>query len=255
MGESTRSRDDFTCHYDGCGRQRLYGDLCRGHDKQLRIGRGLRPISGTGKAAARPVDCSFEDCTDPVSAGTPGPGLCGGHLLQLRRKGALTSKRPFLPPGAKECSRLGCATKSRAYGLCPKHAARKAYRDKNPIDASYKVCPVEGCQGEYTLRAGLPMCLRHRSHGIKYGLDAAGVVALWDDAKCAMCGETEDLHIDHDHACCDNPKGGSCGACVRGLLCANCNHLLGFAGDKPERLMAAVAYLDAFAARPVRLVA
>ena len=52
------------------------------------------------------------------------------------------------------------------------------------------------------------------------------------DYKCAIC-ETEYIeqnkrfHVDHDHLCC--PDTGSCGQCVRGLLCSKCNLLLGHA--------------------------
>lgn len=63
---------------------------------------------------------------------------------------------------------------------------------------------------------------------------------------CAICGTNDPggrpWHIDHDHACCRGK--GSCGQCVRGLLCTNCNLLLGHAGDNPARLLQAIHYLQ-----------
>ena len=53
----------------------------------------------------------------------------------------------------------------------------------------------------------------------------------------------ERLHVDHDHACCSKRKM-SCGKCVRGLLCSQCNHLLGDADDDTERLLSAIDYLE-----------
>jgi hypothetical protein len=40
---------------------------------------------------------------------------------------------------------------------------------------------------------------------------------------CEICGRlsAENLHVDHDHNCCNTPK--SCGVCVRGVICNRCN--------------------------------
>jgi hypothetical protein len=63
---------------------------------------------------------------------------------------------------------------------------------------------------------------------------------------CAMCPTTPEkqgrlLAVDHDHACCPTQMR-SCGRCVRGLLCSNCNTALGVVENK-EFLMTAMDYL------------
>lgn len=55
------------------------------------------------------------------------------------------------------------------------------------------------------------------------------------------------MHIDHDHSCC--PGKGSCGKCVRGILCRNCNVGLGFLKDSIPRLEDAISYLSSYEAR------
>ena len=47
--------------------------------------------------------------------------------------------------------------------------------------------------------------------------------------------------IDHDHGCC--PGTATCGKCVRGLICHNCNKTLGLVDDSVETLLAMVEYL------------
>ena len=65
------------------------------------------------------------------------------------------------------------------------------------------------------------------------------------DHSCAICGcmfISGNLPIiDHDHSCC--PNNGSCGRCIRGLLCRNCNLTLGRFKDDPEWFDSAVSYL------------
>ena len=61
---------------------------------------------------------------------------------------------------------------------------------------------------------------------------------------CAICeGDPgqKGFHIDHDHTCC--PSKGSCGECVRSLLCGLCNAGLGNFRDSPELLNKAILYL------------
>jgi hypothetical protein len=49
------------------------------------------------------------------------------------------------------------------------------------------------------------------------------------------------LAVDHNHGCCPGEK--SCGKCVRGLLCDNCNQAIGKFRDDPELLLKAAEYL------------
>lgn len=65
--------------------------------------------------------------------------------------------------------------------------------------------------------------------------------------KCAGCGRhysefKRALYIDHDHACCPGKK--SCGKCVRGLVCDDCNKLLGNAKDNVKTLKRLIGYLN-----------
>lgn len=67
------------------------------------------------------------------------------------------------------------------------------------------------------------------------------------NGKCGICNKTlEELEIpvfnvDHFRACCN--KAGSCGSCVRGLLCGSCNRALGMFLDSEEILLSAIKYL------------
>lgn len=72
--------------------------------------------------------------------------------------------------------------------------------------------------------------------------------------KCPVCkiildyipkpGKRISVQIDHDHGCC--PARGSCGKCVRGILCSNCNQGLGSFRDNSKYLKAAAKYIDGF---------
>ena len=91
---------------------------------------------------------------------------------------------------------------------------------------------------------------KQRSYQLKkkYGITLDEYNALMEaqDNKCPVCDRHQDeftraFHVDHDHACCPGVK--SCGKCVRGLICVNCNLALGHLGDSLERLDALSKYL------------
>lgn len=90
-----------------------------------------------------------------------------------------------------------------------------------------------------TRRSALNASLR-RSYGLTVDQWEAMVVA--QGGKCAICGHTPNgdrgkkdsrLHVDHCHTT----------GKVRGLLCHQCNLLLGFAAEDPETLRNAADYL------------
>lgn len=95
---------------------------------------------------------------------------------------------------------------------------------------------------------------QHRRSRLKhrYGLTVEQYDAMFEaqDGRCAIClrpervgpgGKPRRLAVDHDHRCC--PGRESCGACVRKLLCHDCNHGIGALGDDPEILERAAAYV------------
>ncbi len=51
--------------------------------------------------------------------------------------------------------------------------------------------------------------------------------------NCEICGNTNNLSVDHDHKT----------SKIRGLLCRNCNSLIGFATDNEDILRDAIRYL------------
>jgi hypothetical protein len=83
---------------------------------------------------------------------------------------------------------------------------------------------------------------RTKRHGIT--MEQYDSLVKSQDNSCAICGGKDvdrGLAIDHDHSCC--PGKFSCGNCIRGLLCSNCNNGLGRFKDSKKLLMLAVQYL------------
>ena len=64
------------------------------------------------------------------------------------------------------------------------------------------------------------------------------------NGMCWICKEVPWREIDHDHSCCS--RFGSCGECVRGLLCGKCNKMIANARDRIEVMIRGIEYLTLF---------
>ena len=119
-------------------------------------------------------------------------------------------------------------------------------RKKHGLQARCKVCKMAATR-EYMRRTdgdkrrywANPERERERHLIRKYGIDQAGYDALFvrQNGRCAICQKTQEraFDVDHDHST----------SRVRGLLCTNCNRMVGHAGDSAARLEAAANYLRA----------
>ncbi len=95
----------------------------------------------------------------------------------------------------------------------------------------------------YCVRCDRNMIMKNR-YGIT--LDEYENRLAYQNGSCAIClrpPKAAALHVDHDHSCCPQRKR-SCGKCIRGLLCEDCNRALGMFDDDIQRLKRAMEYLS-----------
>ena len=62
------------------------------------------------------------------------------------------------------------------------------------------------------------------------------------NGKCHSCKDRDAVSIDHDHTCCKSGRG-SCGKCVRGILCNQCNTALGLLQDSKQKITSLLEYI------------
>lgn len=117
---------------------------------------------------------------------------------------------------------------------------------KDGLARDCKVCACARRKAYVDARPGLQAAngLAYR-HGLT--IEQREAILQYQNGGCAICetktpgGKYNQFHVDHDHSCC--PGSRSCGKCIRGLLCHNCNTALGLFGDDITGLMSAVNYL------------
>ena len=154
------------------------------------------------------------------------------------------------------CSVDDCKTKHVAKGFCMKHyrQMQRVGTEKPSVQihkehiAANSTLPCKTCLQEkvsnqfaysrYHLNATKTSCndcvnLAARLRRYSLSEKEMTLLLLRSGGICEICRDpaTEGLlHVDHDHSCCNYPRGAtiqSCGNCVRALLCRRCNLLVG----------------------------
>lgn len=269
-----------SCIYEGCSRETTprHDGLCSAHGRQIvKVGfnypargdgcgwcaSGIAHTMGAcidcGKRARRgeitvpgielDKKCASLACDRKVGAGG---SYCGTHAGRIYRGGdvdAPISQKLVAPE--RRCVAVGCfenaETRTGKMEYCPRHAV--AMRRKGSLapsrsrNGSWKGrdCFVLECTN---LAKSTWMCENHYVRANKFKLTVIQLDMILNAAECSICGtDSEKMHIDHDHACCAG-RDTTCGQCIRGILCAQCNVGLGSFSDNPDRLRAAALYLE-----------
>lgn len=171
----------------------------------------------------------------------------GRYSICRQCKYASQRKSPILPDGKLHCYvcqetkestlfRAGTRTYKRICKLCAsnKDKQRRAARDlSDPKSVERR---KEWFRKDYLKNKDR---VRNLAYLKKYNisLDQYNEILLSQGGVCGICrnaearidnrsGATFNLAVDHDHLCC--PGDNSCGKCIRGLLCGNCNTKLGW---------------------------
>lgn len=181
-----------------------------------------------------------EICETPFVSSQPSRKYCDEHKNPHdkrdgsdRRRLSAAERPPdyYKTPGC--CAECGAEFVRKAAGerYCPEHAGRGGWERRNREKHLRR-------RREY---------MRRRRHGAEHGdPDIYERLVAERGEVCWICGISANdapptgrgkagLCVDHDHAT----------GVVRGLLCEPCNLALGWFRDDPERLRAALVYLDA----------
>lgn len=197
--------------------------------------------------------CEFPDC----GRDHYGRGYCKAHYQQFSRGKELTPLR-VRPPGPETCIYPDCGRKHSACGYCVVHVRQlRAGKELRPINEIVNVSDRDGVGRKRcsACKRWLPEERFGLNKSLRDGLASScktcravqqyKVTGEWYEEAlsrgCEICQRTDNLHVDHDHACCSGAE--SCGTCVRGILCYWCNHGLGRFYDNAEHLVAAAFYL------------
>jgi hypothetical protein len=217
------------CSFQGCGRTHRAKGLCSAHYQQHYAGKGLRQTRRPKGSAGGP--CSFDGCENSDKSF----GLCAAHYLQQRQ--------------GKELAPL----KRTAEDIAAEIAA--GVRTCSPTSGCGRTLPLSAFYNSVRSRSRLHLwcreCNRHKSIESRYGLTAAAWDAMFESqgSRCAICrsdkpGGGRGWVVDHDHSCCRNNSGRTCGQCVRSILCHQCNITVGYLELHPN-IEAALAYVKA----------
>jgi len=247
-----------TCSTEGCQSGAELLGMCRKHyQRGYKNGSNPKGLTYTLPDGTR-MKCAVLDCDRDVDS----RNLCSKHyqrVLYAEKPKTPRRSKWTLPDGTRmACFEEGCDDPVSTSGRCAIHYDRmlKKKHGKGAKPKSY--CPIPGCGR--VMASGKTICAKCNQFRWRYSLSYEKLIWLQtpENRVCSNleCRSTERLHLDHDHSCCDNNVSSaghlvSCGKCVRGWLCGNCNSAMGLVGDDPARLQGLIDFLLANEKTPV----
>lgn len=163
--------------------------------------------------------------------------LCSGHYQQQ------LAGKPFTP--VKTSVRKRDANGNKRCTLCrewkPEEAFASSAGKLDRLQAHCRECKAIKYRANREL-------VRDKMRAQRYNIsrEQFDKMLAYQGGKCWLCRTPDPGNrfwcVDHDHECCPGP--GSCGECVRGILCASCNHALGNFRDDPDVLARAMDYVS-----------
>ena len=236
------------CSQNGCSNKPHGKGLCHGHYQEARKRGDLPHPHG--------LMCAVPDCGKYMVRYRSSIPFCYTHYRRSLRRDVVTiesvaEKRVGHKwkrnDGVADCAQDGCghAVKD-GYTHCYEHILESRKTD-NPLTKFWPIenrpqCARLAC-GESVARKTNNLCARCSKRRNLYNLTEEAYLELWTrhDGLCHSCRERIGTDVDHDHSCCAD--FGSCGKCVRGLLCNSCNRFIGLAMDREELLRRAADYV------------
>lgn len=243
-----------SCSEAGCSKSVVFRGLCRTHRSEQFP--DLFPLKGSRGKYLNPdgtrISCIVEGC-EGVSVSNQMCRRCDSRRQRFEERGYEWGFVNIGPDGVRltcKSSLDPCEKPARVKGYCRLHWDR-IRRSGSEALSTYGTCPVAGC-GRDKLHAS-KICKRCNQLRWRYSLTVERVIELHlpDNRYCwnEGCQSREDLHLDHAHTCCPDGKFGtthkkSCGKCVRGWLCRDCNWSLGRLQENPRMIQGLLDYLE-----------
>ena len=240
-----RRAQDYLCKADGCVKPGWAVGLCKSHyNKDLSA--NPRPKRMAPRSKNLGQRCAVQGCQNYARTKLH----CSTHYGRLLKGTPLNAPIKQKNIG-RICSVNPCGHPAKTKGMCGGHYQRSRSGLSLTKDWRFSYKTLEKCDAVWCDERprSLGFCDRHYQTVVFYGEVALSLVAKFLKDGCEICGsktqETESgkvlWRIDHDHSCC--PGKRTCGKCVRGVLCHQCNVGIGLLGDSPARLGQAITYL------------
>lgn len=171
--------------------------------------------------------CKIDKCNKPVRARK----LCSEHWNYEQYGKCINT-----------CNQPASSSK----GLCHNCRKRKGLPPKKRRDGK-----CSKCKNNLDQNARCSICRKkeqkrgHLKRKYNIDLETWELILFKQNNLCKICGlNSKRFVVDHDHSCCNKEK--TCGKCIRGIICENCNRAIGLVKESSQTLINMINYLQEY---------